>query len=118
VNAYAPRRQSKRWLDGDVPREVLAIYKDHRKPSEPYTIFYAALQRPEDGYQSGLVYIGLDESGRYSLGEMPAYQVAEYRFHNAHRAAKWTSLPAAVRRAVINDIEYTELEAIDTGGRQ
>ena len=88
-----------------MPREVLAIYKDHREPSEPYTIFYAALQRPEDGYQSSLVYIGLDEYGRYSHGEMPAYQVAEYRFHNAHRACKWTDLPEAVRKAVKADIK-------------
>jgi hypothetical protein len=105
MNAYAPRRQSKRWLDGDVPREVLAIYRDHREPSEPYTIFYAELQGTGDGRRDSLVYIGLDESGRYSHGEMPAWQVAEYRFRNAHRAFTWTGLPAAVRQAVLNDIK-------------
>lgn len=104
MNAYAPRRQNKRWLDGDVPREILAIYRDKREPCEPYTIFYAELQRPEDAYRSSLVYIGLTEDGRYSHGEMPAYQVAEYRVRNAHRACKWTDLPKAVRNAVRKDI--------------
>lgn len=105
MNAYSPRRQSKRWLDGDCPREILAIYRDKREPSEPYTVFYAALQRPEDGRGSGLVYIGLDEYGRYSHGELKAYQVAEYRFRESHRACKWTDLPEAVRNAVKNDLE-------------
>jgi hypothetical protein len=105
MNAYAPRRQNKRWLDGDVPREVLAIYRDKREPSEPYTIFYAELQGSGDGLRDSLVYIGLSDSGRYSHGEMPAYQVAEYRFRNAHRAFKWSELPAAVRKAVKGDIK-------------
>lgn len=110
MNAYAPRRQSKRWLDGDVPREVLAIYKDHREqePAEPYTVFYAALQRPDDGMMSGLVYIGLRESGAYSHGEMPAWQVADYRYRNAHRACKWTDLPEAVRKTVKADIKWAK----------
>jgi hypothetical protein len=109
VNAYSPRRQSKRWLDGDVPREVLAIYRDKREPFEPYTVFYATLQCPEDGRTSGLVYIGLAEHGSYAHGEMPAYQVAEYRFRNAHRACKWTDLPEAVRKAVINDLKEEDM---------
>jgi hypothetical protein len=104
MNAYSPRRQSKRWLDGGCPREILAIYYDKREPSEPYTIFYAALQCPEDGRRSSLVYIGLDESGRYSHGELPTWEVAQYRYHNAHRARKWTDLPEAVRKAVRRDI--------------
>ena len=105
MNAYAPRRQSKRWLDGDCPREVLAIYRDKREEYEPYTIFYAALQRPEDGCYSGLVYIGLSELGSYAHGEMPAYRAAEYRFRNAHRACKWTDLPKAVQSVVKKDLK-------------
>jgi hypothetical protein len=105
VNAYSPRRQSKRWLDGDVPREVLAIYKDNREPAEPYTVFYAALQRPEDGRGSDITYIGLSESGRYSHGSLPAYQAADFRYRNAHRACKWTDLPEAVRNTVMKDLE-------------
>ena len=104
MNAYAPRRQNKRWLDGDVPREILAIYRDKREPCEPYTIFYAELQGSGVGQRDSLVYIGLSETGRYSHGEMPAYQVTEYRFRNAHRACKWTDLPEAVRKAVKRDI--------------
>jgi hypothetical protein len=104
VNAYSPRRQNKHWLDGDVPREVLAIYRDKREPCEPYTIIYAELQRPEEGRRSSLVYIGLTENGSYSHGEMPAYQMAEYRYRNAHRACKWTDLPEAVRKAVMGDL--------------
>jgi hypothetical protein len=115
MNAYAPRRQNKRWLDGDVPREVLAIYRDHREPSEPYTIFYAELQGSGDGRRDSLVYIGLSETGWYSHGEMPAYEVAEYRFRNAHRAAKWSELPAAVRRAVKADIAEEEKRRQEEG---
>ena len=111
MNAYAPRRQNKRWLDGDVPREVLAIYRDKREPCEPYTIFYAELQGTGDGRRDSLVYIGLDDFGRYAHGEMPVHQVAEYRYRNAHRACKWTDLPEAVRSAVKRDIKETEEES-------
>jgi hypothetical protein len=104
MNAYSPRRQNKRWLNGDCPREILAIYRDKREPSEPYTIIYAELQCPEAGRRSSLVYIGLSEDGRYSHGEFPASTVGEYRYRNAHRACKWTDLPAAVQVAVIRDI--------------
>lgn len=104
MNAYAPRHQNKRWLDGDVPREVLAIYRDKREPSEPYTVIYAELQGTGDGLRDSLVYIGLAEDGRYSHGEFPVYQVQEYRYRNAHRACKWTDLPEAVRNAVKRDI--------------
>ncbi len=103
MKAYTPRRQNKRWLDGDCPSEVLAIYRDG-EAYDPYTIFYAALQRPEDGFGSDLTYIGLTESGAYAHGGMPAWQVADYRYHNAHRAFKWSELPEAVRNAVKRDL--------------
>lgn len=108
VNAYAPKQQNKRWLDGDCPREILAIYRDHREPCEPYTVFYAELQGTGDGLRDSLVYIGLSEYGSYAHGDMPAHQVAEYRYRNANRACKWTDLPEAVRKAVKRDIAEEE----------
>jgi hypothetical protein len=104
MNAYSPRRQSERWLDGDCPHGVLAIYRDRRESLEPYTVFYAALQTHRTGHPS-LVYIGLTEAGAWSHGEMPAYAAAEYRFRNAHRACKWTELPEAVRNTIRNDLK-------------
>jgi hypothetical protein len=87
---------------------VLAIYKDKREPSEPYTIIYAELQGTGEGLRDSLVYIGLSEDGSYAHGEFFAYEVAEYRYRNAHRACKWTDLPEAVRKAVVNDIKEEE----------
>lgn len=102
MNAYSPRRQSKRWLDGDCPREILAIYYDKREPCDPYTIFYAELLG--DGRRASIGYIALDENGRYFHGELAVYETAAFRYRNAHRACKWTSLPEAVRKAVKADI--------------
>lgn len=36
---YTPRRQSSRWLDGDCPPHVLAIY-DHPAFADRFTVFY------------------------------------------------------------------------------
>jgi hypothetical protein len=107
VNAYAPRRQGKRWLDGDCPRGVLAVYYDKREPSDKYTIFYAE-PVVSDGTYAGthIQYAGLSEYGMGYHGELPAYQAAQFRFRNAHRARKWSELPEAVRNWVISDLNF------------
>lgn len=102
MNAYSPRRQSKRWLDGDCPREILAIYYDKREPSDPYTIFYTELLG--DGRRASIGYIALDERGAHFHGELPVWETVRFRYRNAHRARKWTDLPETVRKAVIRDI--------------
>jgi hypothetical protein len=91
---YTPRHQSKRWLDGDCPREVLAIYDDKREVDR-YTIFYATVEGGP-GHQT-LVYASLSESGMGYHGELTVFQAQEFRYRNAHRARKWTSLPESVR---------------------
>jgi hypothetical protein len=105
MRQYSPRRQSKRWLDGDCPKGVLAIYYDRREPSEPYTVFYAELLPGDTWTGRWLNYAGIREDGRASHGEMRAYQVADYRYRNRHRAASWTSLPEEVKERVRSDLE-------------
>lgn len=112
---YTPRRQSKRWLDGDCPRGVLAIYdnggleRPRRGTFDRYTIFYVPTEQLED--RGGWIqYLGASEhpydaQGFGQHGELPAYQVAEYRYRFAHHAAKWSSLPPDVKRSVRGDLE-------------
>lgn len=109
MNRYSPRRQSRRWLDGDCPRGVLAIYYDKREPADAYTVFFA---QPvvSDGTYAGtaIEYAGISENGVGFHGELSAYETAQFRFRNAHRACKWTDLPEAVRNWVTADLKFTE----------
>lgn len=105
MNAYAPRRQSKRWLDGDCPRAILALYYDKREPSDQYTVFYAEPLCGTSPADMSLQYVGLSAAGMGYHGELKAYQTAEFRFRNAHRACKWTSLPKPVRDWILADIK-------------
>lgn len=101
--AYAPRRCSARWLDGDCPAEVLAII-DHGadKPLERFDVFYTNVFH--DGRDSWMTYVCLSESGATYHGELLAHQVAAYRYRMKHRYARWSTLPDAVQRAVRADI--------------
>lgn len=106
MNDYRPRRCSKRWLDGDCPREVLAIM-DHPKESDRYTIFYW-FNLPLDvaeGRHTEIEFISIDECGRYYHDSMEAYKVASYRYREKHHYAKWSDLPEAVKAVVRRDLE-------------
>lgn len=102
THKYTPRRCSKRWLDGDCPRGVLAIF-DHPNEVERYTIFYSELIG--DGRNGYIEYFGtsadLNISGH---GDMRTHEAANYRYKNKHRYARWTDLPDIVK-------EYIRLDA-------
>lgn len=40
-------------------------------------------------------------------GDMPAWEVAQYRYANRNRACRWTSLPQEVRDVVLRDLKET-----------
>lgn len=97
-----PRKCSKRWLDGDCPQGVLAIFDDPRT-CDRYTVFYVDV---EDGYLS---YVGMSGApfhpqGFGQHGEMQAHEVAQYRYHNKHRYARWSALPEDCKKLVRQDL--------------
>lgn len=109
---YTPRRASKRWLDGDCPAGVLAILDNRGKTIDRYTVIYSE----PITYPNGDTYIGLRDmsadpfhpQGVGMWGEYPEYVIREYRYRNKHHYARWSDLPAAVQRAVKQDLEVTE----------
>jgi hypothetical protein len=116
LTPYRPRRASSRWLDGDCPKGVLAIYDnggmDKRNGSgDRYTVFYAEPIPGPNGWWIG--YRGMSErpSAPYGIGiygELEAHKVAAYRYRSSHQACKWTSLPAEVQDVVRRDLESVE----------
>jgi hypothetical protein len=118
---YRPRRQSPRWLDGDCPRGVLAIYDNggvsKRNGSvDRYTVFYADTATDHRG-GVWVSYRGMSESPSspqgYGIGdEMRAHEVAAYRYRVRHQAARWSDLPAEVQHVVRRDLS-PELAAVD-----
>ena len=109
---YTPRRASKRWLDGDCPKGVLAIF-DHPKFADRFTVFYAETATYEG--QVWVDYRAMSEAPTHPQGvglycQMRAHEVADYRYRNSHRAAKWSSLPEAVQALVRRDLT-PDLEA-------
>ena len=105
---YSPRRQSKRWLDADCPADVLAIFDDPRTVDR-FTIFY---RDPICGDTYANMYLGYVGASEYPFhpqgfgqhGEMQAHEVAQYRYANGHRKAKWSSLPDDVKQLVRQDL--------------
>jgi len=106
-----PRRCSKRWLDDDCPKEILAIM-DHPRESDRYTVFYNDPFHTSRGRETWLTFLALDDNAMYYHGEMQAHEVAAYRYRMKHRYTTWSSLPDAVKNAVRADIaaakEYEE----------
>lgn len=116
MRTYTPRRQSARWLDGDCPRGVLAIYDNggvsKRNGSvDRYTVFYAETDTDHRG-DAWVSYRGMSESpsspqGFGIMDSMRAHEVAAYRYRVRHQAARWTDLPEAVRAVVRRDLSTT-----------
>lgn len=117
MNAYRPRRQSARWLDGDCPRGVLAILDNKGQTFDRYTVFYAqpicgtTLRDMVIGYR-GMSEDPFAPQGFGIFDELQAYEVAQYRYRNKHHYARWSDLPAQVKKSVRQDV--AELDRIVT----
>ena len=105
---YRPRRASKKWLDGDCPSGVLAIFDNRGKTIDRYTVVYAE----PITYDDNSMWIGLRDmsadpfhpQGIGIYGEYPANVIANWRYRNKHHAARWTALPEPVQCAVLLDL--------------
>lgn len=103
MSTYKPRRCSKRWLDGDCPKGVLAIL-DHPQFIDRYTIIYSEVYGDE--YGQYLAYLGTNDTLSFSgHGEMKTHEVAAYRYRNKHRYTTWSALPEAVKAVVRRDLK-------------
>lgn len=107
AKGYAPRRQSKRWLDKDCPQGVLAIY-DNPKYCDRYTVIYAAPVCGTTYADMSLGYRGMSAhpthpQGIGLYGEFTAHQAAQFRYANRHRACRWSDLPPDVQAVVRRD---------------
>lgn len=113
MRPYQPRPQSRRWLDADCPRGVLAIFDD-RSSGDRYTIFYRELYGRTPTYTDGYMWgrgCSAHPSAPQGVGltiEMHPWEVANYRYHNAHRKARWSDLPPDVQRLVRDDLTAKE----------
>lgn len=115
MNKYKPRRASAKWLDGDCPAGVMAIF-DHKKFGDRYTVFYM----PTDATtyaQTSVEYRGMSENptsplGMGQWGEMSAHDCAMYRHSQNHKRCKWSDLPDAVKALVRADLAPERLEII------
>ena len=110
--SYRPRTQSKKFLDGDCPSGVLAIYDNGGKTFDRYTVFYKPTESASYS-ELWIGYRGMSESpsspqgfGIYS--EMPAHQARAYRSSIYRESAKWSSLPDAVKDVVRRDCAEME----------
>ena len=107
MTKYTPRTQSKKFLDGDCPAGVLAIYDSGTKDFDRYTVFYKPSE-PVDYAYGWIGYRGMSESPASAQGfgiyaEMKAYEVARYRASVYRHSCKWSDLPAAVQDCVRRD---------------
>lgn len=103
---YRPRRASKRWLDGDCPPEVLAIF-DSVHNVDRYTVFYVPTDLGELR-DTWICYraMSVDPLSPFGVGisgDMQAYEVVKYRRRFYRQYTTWTSLPDAVKQCVRRD---------------
>lgn len=109
MNDYRPRPQSKKFLDGDCPAGVLAIYDNGGKTFDRYTVFY---REPTAGVTFSDMWIGyrgmsdhpFSPSGFGIYAEIEAWQLRGYRARAYRESCKWSSLPPDVKRAVLQDV--------------
>jgi hypothetical protein len=107
MREYTPRRQSRRWLDADCPRGVLAIY-DNPTTADRYTVFYAEPISGTRYADTHIGYRGMSEDpfhpqGVGMFGELDAHAAAAFRYRNRHRACRWSDLPERVKQCVRQD---------------
>lgn len=113
--SYKPRTQSAKFLDGDCPKGVLAIYDNGGKTFDRYTVYYKPLVPLTDvgdfiGYR-GMSAHPSDPGGFGIYSEERAFNVAAYRRRVYRDSCKWTDLPEDVQRAVRNDCSDLEVMA-------
>jgi len=104
---YIPRTQSKKFLNGDCPKGVLAIYDNGGDTFDRYTVFYKPTEPLED-IRGEIGYRGMSEHPFSAQGfgiydSMPAHQARAYRSSVYRHSCKWTDLPEDVQKAVRND---------------
>ena len=107
MNGYTPRRQSARWLDGDCPRGVLALYDNGGKTFDRFTVFYADPVPGPGGPRIGGLGMSTDPFHPQGLGcsfEYEAHEVAAYRYRASHDAVKWSDLPPRVKECIRADL--------------
>lgn len=109
---YKPRTQSKKFLDGDCPSGVLAIYDNGGKTFDRYTVFYKPTEAASYS-DMRIGYRGMSESpsspqGFGIYGEMRAYEARSYRSSIYRESAKWSSLPDEVKAVVRRDCAEME----------
>lgn len=100
-----PRRATKRWLDADCPKGVLAIFDDPRT-IDRYTVFYV---EPVTDDGDTFAYVAMNAApfhpqGFGQHGELSAHQVRSFRYDNSHRACRWSDLPPDCKRLVLQDL--------------
>ena len=105
---YKPRRQSKRWLDGDCPAGVLAILDAGPRQFDRYTVVYAEPVCGTCYADTVLWYRGMSANpshpqGVGCSGELQAHQVAALRYRE--KPARWSTLPDAVKACVRRDCQ-------------
>lgn len=105
---YKPRRQSKRWLDGDCPAGVLAILDAGPKEFERWTVIYAepicgTRRRDMTLWFRGMSNNPSHPQGVGMAGEMSAHEVAAFRYRS--KPVKWSALPEAVKACVRRDCQ-------------
>lgn len=104
---YTPRRQSKRWLDGDCPNGVLAILDAGKTQFDRWTVIYREPICGTTYADMWFGYRGMSDNpthpqGVGMYGELEAHQAAALRYRQ--RSAKWSALPDAVKRCVRRDL--------------
>lgn len=109
---YRPRTQSKKFLDGDCPAVVLAIYDSGPKDFDRYTVFYKP-DGPVDYATGWIGYRGMSEHPASAQGfgiyaEMKAYEAARYRASVYRHSCKWSDLPEDVKATVRRDCQDWE----------
>lgn len=101
-----PKRARARWLDGDCPRGVLAIFDNGGRTSDRFTVLYV----PATG-SNWIEYLAasahpFDAQGFGQHGEIRLHEAAGYRYRatGSGESASWSTLPDDVKRAVRQDL--------------
>lgn len=115
--SYRPRTQSKKFLDGDCPDRVLAIYDNGGQTHDRYTVYYKPVTPLRD-LRDRIEYRGMSEDPCSAQGfgiydDAEAWAVAGYRSRVYRQSAKWSELPEAVKELVRRDCaDLAELAAV------
>lgn len=107
MRTYKPRRMSKRWLDGDCPKQVLGLYDNGGKSADRYTVLYVGLSVDA----KGTVWMGgramnahpMHPQGIGLYFECPVHELTAWRLRE--KKVRWTALPDDVKKCIRLDCE-------------